>query len=127
MIQHEFLENALKDVTQRSSALLQEVPQTNLSGQSTNGDSDPSLLSIVQSQRERFRLRVQELENENSSQAANIGSLTQEIENLRLDNVKLYEKIKFLQNYRPNSANSGYQVRVTETQEFELVNLKKLT
>ena len=27
MIQHEFLENALKDVTQRSSALLQEVPQ----------------------------------------------------------------------------------------------------
>merc|ERR1711892_665695 len=114
MIQHEFLENALKDVTQRSSALLQEVPQTNLSGQSTNGDSDPSLLSIVQSQRERFRLRVQELENENSSQAANIGSLTQEIENLRLDNVKLYEKIKFLQNYRPNSANSGYQTNVDD-------------
>ena len=30
MIQHEFLENALKDVTQRSSALFQEVPQTSL-------------------------------------------------------------------------------------------------
>ena len=45
MIQHEFLENALKDVTQRSSALLQEVPV-----QSTSADSDPSLLSIVQSQ-----------------------------------------------------------------------------
>ena len=112
MIQHEFLENALKDVTQRSSALLQEVPQTSPSGQTaSHGDSDPSLLSIVQSQRERFRLRVQELENENSSQAANIGGLTQEIENLRLDNVKLYEKIKFLQNYRPNSG-SGYQVSI---------------
>ena len=58
-------------------------------------------------QRERFRLRVQELENENSQQSQNIAGLSQEIENLRLDNVKLYEKIKFLQNYRPNS---GYQV-----------------
>ena len=48
-------------------------------------------------QRERFRLRVQELENENSQQSQNIAGLSQEIENLRLDNVKLYEKIKFLQ------------------------------
>ena len=91
-------------MTQRSSALLQEVP---VNAQQTAGDSDPSLLSIVQSQRERFRLRVQELENENSQQSQNIAGLSQEIENLRLDNVKLYEKIKFLQNYRPNS---GYQV-----------------
>ena len=99
------------------------MPIPGRSGGNQSSDSDPSLLSIVQSQRERFRLRVQELENENSSQAANIGSLTQEIENLRLDNVKLYEKIKFLQNYRPNSANSAYQVRAiesTETAEFEL-------
>ena len=91
-------------MTQRSSALLQEVP---VNAQQTAGDSDPSLLSIVQSQRERFRLRVQELENENSQQSQNIAGLSQEIENLRLDNVKLYEKIKFLQNYRPNI---GYQV-----------------
>merc|ERR1712062_604320 len=60
-------------------------------------------MGIVQSQRERFRLRVQELESENSQQTQNIQSLSQEIENLRVDNVKLYEKIKFLQNYRPNS------------------------
>lgn len=95
-VQHEFLENALKDVTQRSSALLQEIPQAEL--------ADPSLLAIVQSQRERFRLRVQELENENSHLSQNMQALSLEIENLRMDNVKLYEKIKFLQNYRPNSS-----------------------
>ena len=127
-IQHEFLENALKDVTQRSSALLHEIPVS-----STGEKEDSSLLTIVQSQRERFRLRVQELESENSQQTQNIQglfrpflfryylimssdlghrvkitkkSLSQEIENLRVDNVKLYEKIKFLQNYRPNS---GYK------------------
>ena len=34
-----------------------------------------------------------------------------EIESLRMDNVKLYEKIKFLQNYRPNS---GYQTNIDD-------------
>ena len=68
-IQHEFLENALKDVTQRSSALLHEIPVASSIG---DKDGDSSLLTIVQSQRERFRLRVQELENENSQQIQNI-------------------------------------------------------
>ena len=46
MIQHEFL---LKDVTQRSSALLQEVPQTSHGGQTTShGDSDPSQRKTAQ-------------------------------------------------------------------------------
>merc|ERR1712131_27776 len=104
-VQHEFLENALKDVTQQSSALLQEIPQT------SSESADPSLLAIVQSQRERFRLRVQELENENSQQSQNMQALSMEIESLRMDNVKLYEKIKFLQNYRPNS---GYQTNIDD-------------
>ena len=126
-----------KDVTQRSSALLQEIPQT------SSESADPSLLAIVQSQRERFRLRVQELENENSQQSQNMQesycsefitylkyacfvyykrliwwgfltfrkALSMEIESLRMDNVKLYEKIKFLQNYRPNS---GYQTNIDD-------------
>ncbi|NWT61358.1 CASP protein, partial [Erythrocercus mccallii] len=45
-----------------------------------------SLLSIISSQRERFRAKNQELE----------GS---ELDSLRADNIKLYEKIKFLQSY----------------------------
>lgn len=94
--QADFLADAVKEVAQKSTALLSDFP---VSGSS----SDSSLLTIVQSQRERFRLRVQDLEHENMTQSQTIQSLTQEIESMRLDNVKLYEKIKFLQNYRPNS------------------------
>ncbi|CAH1232311.1 protein CASP-like isoform X3 [Branchiostoma lanceolatum] len=61
--------------------------------------STESLLSIVSSQRERFRLRNQELEGENRQQQQHVQMLQNELDNLRSDNVKLYEKIKFLQSY----------------------------
>ncbi|CAF0955737.1 unnamed protein product [Brachionus calyciflorus] len=60
---------------------------------------DSSLFNIVSSQRERFRARVQELETENVSNKQQILFLTNEIDRLRSDNVKLYEKIKFLQSF----------------------------
>ena len=60
--QADFVADAIKDVTnQKSSALMQEMPVSNLS-------QDSSLLTIVQSQRERFRARVHDLEHENSIQ-----------------------------------------------------------
>jgi len=58
-----------------------------------------SLLPIVQSQRERFRLRAQELEAQNVAQQQQVTLIQNEMDKLRLDNVKLYEKIKFLQSY----------------------------
>lgn len=58
-----------------------------------------SLLPIIQSQRERFRLRAQELEAQTVAQQQRVGMLQNEIDKLRSDNVKLYEKIKFLQTY----------------------------
>ncbi|GAB0198149.1 protein CASP [Grus japonensis] len=94
-----------------------------------------SLLSIISSQRERFRARNQELEGDQSLpqpvgvaliegqvqtpgtvQACSAGwrgiwlgenrmmqhtvhALQSELDNLRADNIKLYEKIKFLQSY----------------------------
>jgi len=99
--QADFLADAVKEVAQKSTALLSDQMLPNAASQ----HSDSSLLTIVQSQRERFRLRVQDLEHENMMQTQSIQSLTQEIEQMRLDNIKLYEKIKFLQNYRPNSSN----------------------
>ncbi|RNA18994.1 CASP isoform X2 [Brachionus plicatilis] len=60
---------------------------------------DSSLFNIVSSQRERFRARVQELEGENMSSKQQVLFLTNEIDRLRSDNVKLYEKIKFLQSF----------------------------
>ncbi|XP_053130770.1 protein CASP isoform X5 [Hemicordylus capensis] len=58
-----------------------------------------SLLSIISSQRERFRARNHELEAENHLMQHTMQALQSELDNLRADNIKLYEKIKFLQSY----------------------------
>ncbi|XP_062329797.1 cut-like homeobox 1b isoform X2 [Osmerus eperlanus] len=58
-----------------------------------------SLLSIISSQRERFRTRNQELEAEGRSMQQTMLALQTELDSMRADNIKLYEKIKFLQGY----------------------------
>ncbi|XP_074640657.1 protein CASP-like [Tubulanus polymorphus] len=88
----EFVADAIKDVT---------APL----GQEGKHASD-SILPIVQSQRERFRVRAQELEAQTISQQQQVHLLQNEIDKLRSDNVKLYEKIKFLQSY-PSSQRSA--------------------
>ncbi|KAI4877585.1 hypothetical protein NFI96_011427 [Prochilodus magdalenae] len=62
-----------------------------------------SLLSIISSQRERFRARNQELEAESRSLQQTMQALRSELDSLRADNIKLYEKIKFLQSYPTRS------------------------
>ncbi|XP_066490915.1 protein CASP isoform X1 [Tiliqua scincoides] len=68
------------------------------SAQLPEGQMD-SLLSIISSQRERFRARNHELEAENRLIQHTMQALQSELDNLRADNIKLYEKIKFLQSY----------------------------
>ncbi|XP_030884667.1 homeobox protein cut-like 1 [Leptonychotes weddellii] len=65
-----------------------------------------SLLSIISSQRERFRARNQELEAENRLAQHTIQALQSELDSLRADNIKLFEKIKFLQSYPGRSGGS---------------------
>ncbi|KAM6466381.1 protein CASP isoform 1-T1 [Liasis olivaceus] len=65
-----------------------------------------SLLSIISSQRERFRARNHELEAENRLMQHTMQALQSELDNLRADNIKLYEKIKFLQSYPGRGAGS---------------------
>jgi homeobox protein cut-like len=71
--------------------------------------ADMSLFNIVSNQRERFRVRVQELEGENMSAKQQIIFLTNEIDRLRSDNVKLYEKIKYLQSATSKSTGGEYE------------------
>lgn len=59
--------------------------------------NDKSLFNIVSNQRERFKIKCQELESDNIASKQQIGFLTNELDQLRSDNLKLYEKIKFLQ------------------------------
>ncbi|TFY80606.1 hypothetical protein EWM64_g3405 [Hericium alpestre] len=68
--------------------------------------ADTSILPIVTSQRDRFRQRNAELEEELRKQFQIISELRTEIRSLQTDNLKLYEKVRYMQSYRENTTNS---------------------
>ncbi|KAF9930662.1 hypothetical protein FBU30_000202 [Linnemannia zychae] len=70
--------------------------------------ADSSILPIVTSQRDRFRQRNSELEEQLREQSEQISNLKNETSQLQRDNLKLYEKIKYMQSYKDDS--SGYGV-----------------
>lgn len=80
-------------------------------GSEQEQSSDISLFNIVSNQRERFRQRAQELETEMIAGKQQVVFLTNELDRLRSDNVKLYEKIKFLQSV-PTSRSSRRDIDV---------------
>ncbi|KAH0588944.1 hypothetical protein H2248_004729 [Termitomyces sp. 'cryptogamus'] len=65
--------------------------------------ADVSILPIVTSQRDRFRQRNAELEDELRKQFQIISELRTEIKNLQSDNLKLYEKVRYMQSYREDA------------------------
>ncbi|WVR07736.1 hypothetical protein IAU60_004779 [Kwoniella sp. DSM 27419] len=73
---------------------------------------DTSILPIVTSQRDRFRQRNAELEEELRRQFEIISDLRAEIKSLQADNLKLYEKVRYMGSYsNTNGAGpSGYNV-----------------
>lgn len=60
---------------------------------------DEKMLQIVTNQRDRFKVRMVELESENKDLAIAVQSKDTEFNALKQDNVKLYEKIRYLQSY----------------------------
>ncbi|KAG7098747.1 hypothetical protein E1B28_000657 [Marasmius oreades] len=78
--------------TEDSSARSTPIPFTS--------SADTSILPIVTSQRDRFRQRNAELEEELRKQFQIISELRGEIKTLQLDNLKLYEKVRYMQSYR---------------------------
>ncbi|XP_059177161.1 protein CASP-like [Physella acuta] len=86
-------------------------------GESNKSAAD-SLLPIVQSQRERYRLRAQELEAQTMSQQQQVTLLQNEMDKLRSDNVKLYEKIRFLQSY-PSKVSASDDITSAYSSQYE--------
>ncbi|TRM69395.1 CASP C terminal-domain-containing protein [Schizophyllum amplum] len=68
--------------------------------------ADTSILPIVTSQRDRFRQRNAELEEELRRQFQIITDLRAEIKTLQADNLKLYEKVRYMQSYREDTSTS---------------------
>ncbi|WVR00235.1 hypothetical protein IAU59_007377 [Kwoniella sp. CBS 9459] len=75
---------------------------------------DSSILPIVTSQRDRFRQRNAELEEELRKQFEIISDLRAEIKSLQADNLKLYEKVRYMGSYSTSGAGpsgtQGYNV-----------------
>ncbi|KPV77777.1 uncharacterized protein RHOBADRAFT_51589 [Rhodotorula graminis WP1] len=65
--------------------------------------AETSILPIITSQRDRFRQRNGELEEELRRQFNTISELRAEIKTLQTDNLKLYEKVRYLQSYRDDA------------------------
>ncbi|OCH92318.1 hypothetical protein OBBRIDRAFT_833541 [Obba rivulosa] len=66
--------------------------------------ADTSILPIVTSQRDRFRQRNAELEEELRKQFNVISELRSEVKSLQADNLKLYEKVRYMQSYREDAS-----------------------
>ena len=64
--------------------------------------ADVSLLPIITQQRDRFRNRNKELEEENKKHFSKVIELKREINTLKSDNRELYEKIRFLEYHQTN-------------------------
>ncbi|KAF5180586.1 Casp-like protein [Thalictrum thalictroides] len=65
-----------------------------------SSDQDQSsMLKVICNQRDRFRKRLQEAEEEMRQLKEKIGVLTVELEKTKADNVKLYGKIRYVQDY----------------------------
>ncbi|KAG0228381.1 hypothetical protein BGX31_006592 [Mortierella sp. GBA43] len=93
-----------------SSASLNPDPFTPGVGGSAapaTSSTDHSILPIVTSQRDRFRQRNSELEEQLRQQSEQISNLKNEISQLQRDNLKLYEKAKYMQSYRDDSSGSA--------------------
>lgn len=58
-----------------------------------------SMLKVICNQRDRFRARLRETEEETRQLKEKIGQLTAELEKSKADNVKLYGKIRYVQDY----------------------------
>ncbi|KAF8331111.1 CASP C terminal-domain-containing protein [Cantharellus anzutake] len=94
-----------------------------------SSSADKSILPIVTNQRDRFRQRNAELEEELKRQFEVITDLRNDIKNLQQDNLKLYEKVRYMQTYRDDSAGgpssfvpgpqNGIQIRPDEMNKYK--------
>jgi homeobox protein cut-like len=76
-----------------ASHALPTIPQSPAANQ--------SLLEVITAQRDRLHQRNLELENQLRQLNSTIQTLQSEVDALKDDNVKLYEKIRYVQSYRP--------------------------
>eukprot|EP00978_Attheya_sp_CCMP212_P015513 scaffold39980_cov50-Attheya_sp.AAC.4 len=74
---------------------------------SEKANDDHSVATIVMAQRDRLRARCDALEAERDSFKMELQVQVQSAESLKVDNTKLYEKVRYLQNFGNKSSSSA--------------------
>ncbi|VDK34262.1 unnamed protein product [Taenia asiatica] len=74
--------------------------------QDKSAAAEASILDIVQNQRDRLREQNRKLEENLLAMRQQVLKSQTEVESLHQDNVKLYEKIRFVQAYSPSTSSS---------------------
>ncbi|CAI8498119.1 unnamed protein product [Pichia kudriavzevii] len=115
-------------------------PSGSITGTIVNTSSnDSTLLPIITQQRDRFRNRNKELEDENKKHFNKIIELKREINTLKNDNRQLYEKIRFLQFHQSktnmeqnhgidieNKYKSDYEHELHPIEQFRLMETRRI-
>lgn len=103
-----------------------------------NSQESSTLLPIITQQRDRFRSRNKELEEENKKHFSKIVELKREINSLKNDNRELYEKIRFLQYHKTaqqikdnggdieNKYKSDYEQDLHPIEQFRIMETKRI-
>ncbi|GLT44164.1 hypothetical protein SLA2020_180780 [Shorea laevis] len=76
-----------------------EVSENQYQKHAPSDQDQSSMLKVICNQRDRFRARLRETEEEIRQLKEKIGALTAELEKTKADNVKLYGKIRYVQDY----------------------------
>lgn len=76
---------------------------------------EPSMVDIIAGQRDRFRSRTLELEEDNRKLMEKIEKGMSDVDSLKNDNVKLYERLRFVQSYRQSNGSLGAPANLNAT------------
>ena len=98
-----------KRTTSTSSAATHD---SSSSSTTTTTTTDTDMIAILASQRDRFKRRVSELDEEKARVTTELSSTSAKVTKLEEDNVKLFEKIRYVQKYYASKLSGGASAAV---------------
>ena len=87
------------DLAKRTTSTPSIADDASSSMRTTTPNSDTDMIAILASQRDRFKRRVSELDEEKARITTELSSSSAKVAKLEEDNVKLFEKIRYVQKY----------------------------
>lgn len=104
------LEDDLAKRTTSTSSAATHDPSSSSTTTTTTTDTD--MIAILASQRDRFKRRVSELDEEKARVTTELSSTSAKVTKLEEDNVKLLEKIRYVQKYYASKLSGGASAAV---------------